>query len=371
MKILLVGGAVRDMLLGRVSTNRDYLVLDATREEFSRRFPAAKEVGKSFPVFLLGRDEYAFPRGGGLAEDLAARDLTVNAMALDESGGLSCHPLALEDLRDRILRPASERSLVEDPLRVYRAARFLACLPGFTPHPELIRLMRLAAGQGLLSGIPAERVGQELLKALAGPRPGLFLTLLSETGCLAPWFEELAGARLVPAGPAPRHAGDVLAHTAEVMDRLAGDPLEAWMGLCHDLGKAATPADLWPKHHGHEEAGALLAWHLAERLRLSNRFREAGQAAASLHMLAGRYPELRPGTRVDLLMRLAAKGLVEPLFRLTVADRGADHLAEALADLAAIESVHLDPADRDQGAASGDKLRMLRAQAVSARCRSL
>jgi tRNA nucleotidyltransferase (CCA-adding enzyme) len=371
MRILLVGGAVRDMLLGRAAENRDFLVLDATREEFLRRFPEAREVGKSFPVFLVGRDEYAFPRGAHLTEDLAARDLTVNALALDESGGLFCHPRALEDLRNRVLRPASERSLPDDPLRVFRAARFLACLPGFSAHPELIETMQGVARAGLLAGVSAERVGQETQKALAGPRPGLFVTLLAEAGCLDPWFSDLAQAPLTPAGPAPHHAGDLLAHTIAVMDRLAGDALAVWMGLCHDLGKTTTDPALWPKHHGHEQAGGALAASLAERLRLSNRFRQAGEAAAALHMIAGRYPELKPGTRVDLLVRLAAKRLVGRMFRLALADTGEDFSAEARADLSAVESVHLPPEERGLGAASGEKLRQLRAQAVAERRRGV
>ncbi len=388
MKILLVGGAVRNMLLGLPVRDRDYLVLDATVEDFLRAYPAAKPVGKTFPVFIHNGEEYSFPRGENLDQDLARRDFTINALAQEisgapaqeKSGALFHHPQALQDIQARILRPASEHSLSDDPLRAYRAARFLAELPGFTAHPELVLALRRTAASGTLGQPYAERVGQELQKACAGARPGEFLRLLDQGQCLAPWFAELAGASAIPAGPPKHHDASVLEHTARVMDALAGDPMAVWMGLCHDLGKALTPAKELPRHIGHEERGEAVAKALGERLRLPTRLVNAGADAARWHMLAGRYPELRDATRVDLLFRLKSRGVLRELFRLAhvdkvradkdQADKGPtlnnDHLPEAQADLDAALTATLPPEARDQGERSGQLLRSLRIKALRA-----
>ncbi|MHC1701612.1 MAG: HD domain-containing protein [Humidesulfovibrio sp.] len=370
MKILLVGGAVRNALLGLPVRDRDYLVLEATVEDFLKAHPAAKPVGKTFPVFIYRGEEYSFPRGDSLELDLARRDFTINALAQEiagaETGALFHHPLALEDIQARVLRPASEHSLADDPLRAYRAARFAAELPGFTAHPELTAAMRQTAESGALGEPYAERVGQETLKACAGVRPGEFLRLLDQGRCLAPWFAELAGASAIPAGPSQHHDASVLEHTARVMDRLAGDALAVWMALCHDLGKTLTPATELPRHIGHEKRGETLAKALGMRLRLPTRLVNAGADAARWHMLAGRYPELRDGTRVDLLFRLKSRGVLRELFRLAAADKGQDHLLEAQADLDAALGAALPPESRDQGEASGELLRSLRIKALRA-----
>ena len=363
MRILLVGGFVRNLLLGRPPGDKDFLVLDADEAEFQARFPQARKVGRAFPVFWLQGSEFAFPRAATLEGDLAARDFTVNAVALDSEGRLFCHPQALEDVRARVLRPCSPRALEQDPLRAFRAARFLAVLPDFNAHPDLRAAMEAVARAGLLADLSAERVGRELLKALAGPQPASFPALLAETGCLEPWFAELAHCQGVPAGPEPAHSTDVFEHTLAVLGRLAGDPLQAWMGLCHDLGKAATPPELWPRHHGHEAAGATSARALGSRLRLPEDFVKAGEKAARLHMTAARYPELRPGTRVDLLMR--AGTLLEPLLEVVRADHGLDFRDQALAEQRRIQAVRLPSDLRGLGPESGRRLRELRAQALS------
>ncbi|MGE4555193.1 MAG: HD domain-containing protein [Desulfovibrionaceae bacterium] len=371
MRVLLVGGAVRDLVLGRPVSDKDYLVMGADAAEFGERFPQALPVGKSFPVYWLRGDQFAFLRGASVDEDLLARDFTVNAMALDENGEIYAHPRALEDLDAKALRPCSARSLSDDPLRVFRAARFLAQLSGFKAHPELALAMRREAALGELEGIDAERVGVELRKALQGLRPGVFLRLLSETGCLRPWFEELASAGDIPAGPLPYHDESVLEHTAQVMDRLAGQgELAVFMGLCHDLGKTVTPSDRWPSHHGHDRLGEELASDMALRLRLPSRMEAAGRTAARWHMTAARYKDLRTGTRVDLLSRLHALKLVRETFALVVADRGAKAaglLERAQADLDAMLAVRLPKADRNRGAASGERLRQLRCEALAHR----
>ena len=365
MRFYLVGGAVRDILLGRDISDRDYLVTGCSREEFLRAFPKAQEVGQAFPVFWLYRTEFSFPRAHSLTEELRSRDLTVNAQLLDDDGNLLCHPQGLEDLRNRILRPASNHSFRDDPLRVIRAARFFAQLPDFTPHDELKNAMAGISGKGLLAALPADRVGNEVRKALKAPSPGNFLRLLDETDCLCPWFSELDGAATIPAGPPAYHDSDVLEHTCRIMDSLEGNELRVWMGLCHDLGKTLTPKEKLPRHHGHDHAGIRLAEELATRLRLPNSLKVAGMKAAKWHMVAARYDELRPGIRVDLLMDAHLSGTLVPLFRLVRADHDLDFEDRAAADLASILEVRLNPEERDRGPDSGRTLRRLRAEALA------
>lgn len=373
MKLFLVGGAVRDLLLGRPRSDEDILVFGLSREEFLQRFPLAKEVGRTTPSFMLDGREYMLPRGPDIDADLAARDLTINALALDEQGRLYAHPRALEDLHDRILRPASPDSLLADPVRVLRAARFSAELPEFTPADELLQAMRETAQNPAYAALPRERVSKETLKALAAPKPARFIGLLAQTGALAPWFAEIKGTEHIPAGPAPYHTGSLLAHLQRVMDRLAGSPLAVWMGLCHDLGKAGTDPSRWPKHHEHDKLGAPLAEAMARRLGLPERYIRAGRIAAALHMTAARYAILRPGTRVDILGQLHDYGLLEEMFALVAADQpehapladAAELAAQARRDLRTMLTVRLPLEERNLGPRSGQRLRELRCLALA------
>jgi len=366
MEIYLIGGAVRDLLLGRPVTDRDYLVDHADRETFLGRYPTARLVGKSFPVFIMDGCEYAWPRGETLGEDLELRDLTVNAIALGDNGILRAHPQAFRDLMDKILRPCSQSSMGDDPVRIFRAARFAAQFPDFSASPELLAQMRAAADGGALAGHAAERVGREVAKALAAPRPSRFFDLLRQGGCLSPWFEEVLAGVGVPAGPSAYHDKDVFGHLCEVMDRLAGDALLVWMGLTHDLGKALTPPDKWPSHHAHEKAGMIPARRLGERLRLPAAFIEAGVMAAGEHMRVHAYAEMRPGPRVDLLLRLESRRLTSRMFKLAAADGSPGLYPRARRDLRAILKVRLPEDKKDLGEKSGEILRQLRCDALAA-----
>jgi len=364
---------VRDLLLGRPSGDEDILVLGLDRAELLRRFPQAKEVGKSTPAFIIHGREHTLPRGPDIDADLAARDLTINALALDEQGRLYAHPQALEDLYGRVLRPASPDSLLADPLRVLRAARFAAQMPEFTASPELLVAMREAAATQAYAELPRERVAKETLKALAGAKPSRFVGLLAQTGALEPWYLELKDADKVPAGPAPYHTDSLLAHLRQVMDRLAGSALAVWMGLCHDLGKTATDHSHWPRHHGHDKLGVPLAESLARRLGLPERFVRAGCVATAKHMTAAHYAELRPGTRVDLLSVLHEHKLLDEMFALVAADQPENTpladteslVLQARQDLTAMLAVRLPPAERNLGPRSGQRLRELRSLALA------
>ncbi|WP_285904947.1 HD domain-containing protein [Pseudodesulfovibrio pelocollis] len=367
MNVYLAGGAVRDLLLGRPVADRDYLVTGATRQEFAQRFPQAREVGRSFPVFLLDRLEFSFPRKAPLDEELRSRDLTVNAMLIDQDGDLICHPDSLDDLASRTLRPASRQSFLDDPLRVFRAARFWAKMPDFNPHDELVEIMQLVAARGLIATLPPDRIGQETRKALLSESPGNYLRLLAKADCLDPWLTEFKQSINIPAGPAPYHDTDVLEHTCRVMDSLAGDGVAVWMGLCHDIGKTVTPKEKLPSHHGHDRIGADMADTLARRIRLSNTLALAGRKGAQWHMTAARYRELRPGTKVDMLMDLHRCGLLRRLFRLVTADQDVDDWHLAARDIRRVLAVRLPSEQRGLGPDSGTRLRQLRAQALAPR----
>ena len=309
------------------------------------------------------------PLRGTLEHDLLLRDLTINAVAEDSEGHLYSHPQALADLHDRILRPASPHSFNDDPVRVFRLARMACELPDFSVHEEAVHQMQAVAASGVLNRVPAERIRRELTKALATSSPSRWLGVLAVGKCLSPWFAELERADRVPAGPLPYHADSVLRHTMTIMDRTAGDPLSVWMALCHDLGKLETPQEEWPHHYGHEKRGMEAAERLGRRL-MPTRAATAGRLASDLHMKAGLYAELKIGTRCDLLLRVHAAQLDASFWRLVEADSGKRLLPVVMADLQTILAVKLPPEWRGRGAASGERLRLLRCEAL-ARQRSI
>lgn len=364
MKIYLVGGAVRDQLRGVTPVDFDYVAVGGDEHALRGRVPGLSRVGQGIPVFVRGSAQYTLSEYPTIEEDLGSRDMTVNALARDESGEVVAHPLALSDLREKILRPVAAENFLVDPLRAIRAARFAAVFPDFAVHPGLLLAMREVSTEAV-ARVAAERVGQEVLKACAAPAPGNFLRILQAGHKLAPWLAEFRGAHLVPAGPPQFHEASVLEHTARVMDRCAGDALGCWMALCHDLGKTATSPELLPHHHGHDEVGADMAQALALRLRLPNRHRAAGRLAARWHMAAGRYAELRPSTRVRLLLELDKAGVTRSFFRLVAADQGGENLERALRELSVIKSVRLPEKHRDQGPKSADILLQMRCEALA------
>ncbi len=363
MELYLVGGAVRDMLLGRTPVELDF-AFTGSMKNFLARHPDARLVGKSVHVCLWRGRECMPLRGGDIEEDLAARDLTINALALDNVGRLHMHPQALEDLRQQILRPASPAAFAADPTRIFRLARFAAAWPGWRIDRRAFEQMRALSAQ-TLAALPAERVGRETLKALAAPAPARFFRVLAQGHALTPWFTELATAAGIPAGPRRWHSNSVLGHSLRIMDLVAGDPVAAWMALCHDLGKIRTDPALLPHHYGHEQRGVALAAGLARRLRMPARFARAGTLAAAEHMKGGMYADLRPGTRRDLLWRVHATDLDSSFWRLVDADRGSPVSTVALAHLAALLTVKLPEDWRDKGKLSAKKLRDLHCQALA------
>ncbi|MCB9494428.1 MAG: HD domain-containing protein [Desulfobacteraceae bacterium] len=366
MKIYEVGGKIRDHLLGIKNYDSDYIVFDSDEKELFEKFPDLKKVGKIRPVYISNGNEYTISEHESIEKDLESRDLTINSVARSEKNEIICHPKALKDIQEKILRPVSIENFLDDPLRVFRAARFSAVFPDFKVSEELIDAMKITAQKGLTKHISPERVGNELRKAFSAKSPENFIRLLNHTGNLNPWFEEFENADKIPAGPEKFHGKNtVFEHTENCMKKVYGSSLLVWMAFCHDLGKTKTPEDMLPSHHGHEKTGAKLAEKLGKRLRLPSRFIKAGIASAKYHMKTGIYNELKPSTRVKLLTELYSKGFFREVFIITKADKGKNYLGLAEQDLEKILNIKLPEEKKGLDKKSGDILFQMRCEAIS------
>lgn len=327
MKTYLVGGAVRDALLGLKAGDRDWVVVGATPAEMEAQ--GFKAVGKDFPVFLhpdtgeehaLARTERKSGRGYRgfvvdadpgvtLEEDLQRRDFTINAIARDEHTGELVDPWGgVRDIEQRVLRHVGP-AFVEDPLRVLRAARFMARFAplGFTLAPETADLMRQMAASGELDALVPERIWQELRRALTMKRPSAFLRCLHDTHALAAILPEVDALYGVPQRAEFHPEVDTGVHQEMVSDmaaRLApGNDLVAFAALTHDLGKALTPVDELPRHIMHEQRGLKPLAALCERLKVPVDHRLLAEAACREHLNVHRIDELRDATVLELIQR--------------------------------------------------------------------
>ncbi len=318
MKIYLVGGAVRDRLLGRPESERDWLVIGAAPEQLLAL--GYRRVGRDFPVFLHPEthEEHALPRHGRgeesaqpatLEEDLARRDLTINAMALGPEGELIDPCGGRRDLEQRILRhtPAFE----EDPLRVLRLARFAARFQplGFRVAEETCALAGAMAKRGELDRLVPERVFAEISRALEEEQAPEFFRVLRECGALTPVLPELD--RLFGVPQPERHHPEIDSglHSLQVLEqacRFSREPEVRFAALLHDLGKGTTPKNEWPRHIAHEKRGVPIIEALCARLRIPNRWRELATLTARYHLDVHRAKELRPTTLLKLLEALDA-----------------------------------------------------------------
>jgi len=323
MKVYLVGGAVRDKLLGLPVQDRDYVVVGATPEQMVAR--GFKPVGADFPVFLhpQTKEEYALARterksGRGykgftvyaapdvtLDDDLRRRDLTINAMAEDEAGRLVDPFQGASDLRAGILRHVSP-AFAEDPVRILRVARFAARFKprGFRIADETCVLMRQMVEAGEVDHLVAERVWAEFERALREATPSVFIEVLRACGALARLFPEIDALFGVPQPPEHHPEIDTGVHTLLVLEaaaRMSADPCVRFAAFMHDLGKGTTPKEEWPKHIAHEERGAGLVRGLCQRLRAPNEFRDLAVLVAKYHLHCHRALELRPSTLLETL----------------------------------------------------------------------
>nr|WP_063571462.1 multifunctional CCA addition/repair protein [Luteibacter rhizovicinus] len=324
MDIYLVGGAVRDHLLGRPVVDRDWVVVGATPEDMLSA--GYKAVGKDFPVFLHGdtKEEYALARterktgrgyhgfafhadpGVTVEQDLERRDLTINAIAQHEDGSLVDPFGGVADIASRTLRHVSQ-AFVEDPVRLLRVARFAARYAplGFRVADETMALMRRMVDDGEIDHLVPERVWAETRKALSEPAPSVFLQVLRESGALRVLFPEVDALYGVPQRPEFHPEVDTGIHIELVLDaaaRLApGDALVGWCALTHDLGKALTPPDVLPRHIMHEQRGVEPVRAISARLKVPVEYASMAELVCKHHLNAHMAFELKPSTILRLL----------------------------------------------------------------------
>lgn len=327
-KTYLVGGAVRDRLLGLPVTDRDYVVVGATPDDLIGA--GFKQVGADFPVFLHpdSGDEYALARTERktargyhgfavhfspdvtLEEDLQRRDLTINAMAQAPDGSVIDPYGGQADLAARRLRHVSP-AFAEDPVRILRLARFAARFHrmGFTVADDTQALMRRMVAAGEVDALVPERVWQEFERALREPDPQRFIGVLRDCGALAKLLPELDRLFGVPQPVGPHPEIDTGVHVLMVLEqaaRLSDDPQVRFAALLHDLGKGTTPPGEWPSHHGHEARSVELVSGLCARLKVPVAYRQLAQAVARDHGNAHRALELRPDTLLEIIERTDA-----------------------------------------------------------------
>jgi tRNA nucleotidyltransferase (CCA-adding enzyme) len=411
-----VGGWVRDTLLGYEPHDNDFVVVGKTVAEFMADWSGDHDIqaiGKSFPVFLVKhkngwQGEFAFARrerktGPGhnafevvadpsvtLEEDLLRRDLTINAIALphvhrnnvpletqviDPFGGVA-------DIKAGVLRHVSA-AFAEDPLRVYRLARFAATL-GFSIHPETAQLAGYLSSE--LYSLSGERVAEETRKAMLSKNPRRYFEVLLDVFALEPWFPELIKLVGVPAGPYDYHAErDAFEHTMMVLDRACWVPEEnspdidtelvRWAALSHDLGKGITPKEELPRHRMHEERGVFLVEKFYDRLKMPTHFKDAAVLACAEHLKVHNFLEMKKGKMVDMIRRadrtklkaegLAVVSLCDSLGRTTkgIKDTSGPRALLACADAAREETGHPIP-DSLSGADIGLYIRNRKGTAV-------
>lgn len=320
MKTYLVGGAVRDKLLGLKVIDNDWVVVGSTPEQMVEL--GYQPVGKDFPVFInkksgeeyaLARTERKTSRGYqgfsfntspdiSLEDDLIRRDITINAMAEDKDGTLIDPFNGQQDLKDGIIRHVSD-AFIEDPVRVLRVARFAARF-NFTIANETQALMSAMVSNGEVDALVAERVWHELHKALLTDNPQIFFQTLRDCGALAKILPEVDNLFGVPQTATYHPEVDTGVHMMLVMQQVANlsdDPVVRFAALMHDLGKARTPEREWPSHKGHEKAGLPLVKQVCKRLRVPKKYQSLALAVTEYHFHMHYMAKLRPETVLKMM----------------------------------------------------------------------
>jgi len=326
MKIYMVGGAVRDELLGLTVKDKDFVVVGATPQAMLDE--GYRPVGKDFPVFLHPKthDEYALARTERktakgykgfvvhaapdvtLEQDLSRRDFTINAIAKDSAGELIDPFNGQSDIKTKILRHVSD-AFSEDPVRILRAARLSARLTDFTIAPETLTLMRQMVAAGEVDALVPERVWQELARGLMEQKPSRMFDVLRACGALQKILPELDKLWGVPQPPQHHPEVDTGVHIMMVIDyaaKLNFSLAIRFAALMHDLGKGATPADLLPRHIGHEVRSVSLLKDICKRLRVPNDCKELAHIVAKFHGKLHQTSKMRPSTLVEFLVELDA-----------------------------------------------------------------
>ena len=321
-KLYLVGGAVRDELLGKKAKDEDYCVVGISEDKFRELFPEARERGKAFAVFDLAGREFAMARteskiGIGhkafniqtdtsitIEQDLERRDITINAIAKDISNGEIIDPYnGTNDLKNKVIRATSGK-FKEDPLRVYRVARFAAQLE-FNVESNTIKCMTELKNE--LISLSKERVFCEFRKAMQTNKPSIFFNVLKQAQILDVHFKEIADLIGVEQPVIYHPEGDAYNHTMQSLDiasSLTRDEKIRYATLVHDLGKGITPKEEYPHHYGHDKAGAQLVRNLSNRIGTPKNWKKAGITSAEEHMRGGIFDRMREAKKVDFLERI-------------------------------------------------------------------
>lgn len=339
--LYLVGGAVRDEIMDKRKHDEDYCVTGLTSEEFLNLFPKSHTRGKCFKVYELENKEFALARrerksGKGhkefeivtgkyitIEQDLARRDITVNSMAKEILTGKIIDPFGgIEDIKNKIIR-ATSNAFSEDPLRVYRVARFATQL-NFKVDDNTLRIMNTLKGE--LNTLSKERIFDEFRKALSQDEPSIFFEVLRKANVLDVHFKEiynLIGA-LQPIKYHPE--GDAYNHTLIVLDEISKhteDLKIRFAGLVHDLGKGVTPKEEYPHHYGHDIKGASVVKEFGKNLNLPNSWIKCGVTSATEHMRGGIFFEMKPAKQVDFLEKVEKSYLgLDGLQLIVNADKG-------------------------------------------------
>lgn len=321
--LYLVGGAVRDELLGKEVHDEDYCVTGITSKEFEKLFPEAHLRGKFFGVYDIDGKEFAMARREkkieaghkgfeietnkniSIEEDLKRRDITINSIAKEVLTGKIINPFnGVEALKNKIIRATSE-SFKEDPLRVYRVARF-AATTGFEVEENTLKMMNELKNE--LTTLSKERIFVEFRKALASSKPSIFFDVLRRANVLDVHFKEIYDL-IGSTQPEKYHPeGDSYNHTMIVLDnstKLTDDLKIRFSALVHDLGKGITPKSLLPHHYGHDEKGVRLVENLGKRLGVPNSWLKCGKVSAKEHMRGGIFNKMTPAKQVDFITRVS------------------------------------------------------------------
>lgn len=321
--LYLVGGAVRDELLGKEVHDEDYCVTGITSKEFEELFPETNLRGKFFGVYDINGKEFAMARREkkieaghkgfeietnkniSIEEDLKRRDITINSIAKEVLTGKIIDPFnGVEDIKNNIIRATSE-SFKEDPLRVYRVARF-AATTGFKVHENTLKMMNNLKDE--LNTLSKERVFVEFRKALASSKPSIFFEVLREANVLDVHFKEIYDL-IGSIQPEKYHPeGDSYNHTMIVVDnsaKLTEDLKIRFSALVHDLGKGITPKWMLPHHYGHDEKGVKLVENFGKRIGIPNSWLKCGKISAKEHMRGGIFNKMTPAKQVDFITRIS------------------------------------------------------------------
>lgn len=355
-RVLLVGGTVRDMLLGREGADIDLVTALSHHELRSLGFRTV-EATSGTTIYFKHHPEFGTieaTRIGSMADlesDLLRRDFTINAMAMDLNGA-RFDPLGGEDdLKSGVLRACSENSFRGDPLRIFRAFRFEA--DGWRMTPETAELIRMQAWSDAFGAMPTERFSAEMLKALARKAPERFFQLMTEFNVGAGILPEIFGMTQVPAGPLQHHPeGDLLTHSIQVLQRVAAltaEPLPRFCALFHDLGKLATDPALYPKHHGHDHAGFEMAVEFCNRLRLPSTYRKALAWISSLHGKANTWGGLRDSSKLKMAEQAIKGGIFDILPLIAAADKPGGEPMTGWEDVARVARMSTREMGVDQG----------------------